>query len=120
MCGHPKEEQPVAILDKGKGQDSKLLVQLAGPNSAGEYRFQCRTVSLNGTVSPIQATFAFDKTFVNYFWADYDASNGRLYILSGDENSLFKLKYHHTASVCPRHCISSDRGATCLICAHSV
>lgn len=82
----------VSILSISDDSKNKILVELVGPNSQGAWRYQYRILSPNGAVSSVQATFPFDDTFVNFFWADYDQVNQKLYILSGDENSLFTLR----------------------------
>ena len=55
------------------------------------FRFQVRSLDTRGGVSAPIGTFPIDNTFVNYFWAEYDHVRQQLYVLSGDENSLFEL-----------------------------
>jgi hypothetical protein len=88
-----KASQWVAIVSMGDSNKNKLLVELVGPNGQGEYRYQYRFLSANGAVSDVHAAFPFDDTFVNFFWADFDQVNQKLYILSGDENSFYTLRY---------------------------
>jgi len=84
--------QWVAILNIGDNNKNKLLVELVGPNGQGEFHYQYRFLSANGAVSEVHAAFPFDDTFVNFFWADFDQVNQKLYILSGDENSFYTLR----------------------------
>lgn len=55
-----------------------------------DYAFTVSQVSFDGVVKDI-ATSKIDDTFVNFFWADIDPVNSIIYVLSGDENSLFTL-----------------------------
>jgi len=56
----------------------------------GHYAFTVSMIGLDGTVKDI-GTSATDDTYVNFFWADIDPVNSIIYVLSGDENSLFSL-----------------------------
>jgi len=56
----------------------------------GHYAFVVSAISLNGMVKDIATTIP-DDTFVNFFWADIDPVHSAVYILSGDEDSLFEL-----------------------------
>jgi len=78
-----------------------LVVELVGPNGQGSFHYQYRFLSTSdGTVSAPQGRFPWDQTYVNVFWADYDEGNKKLYILAGDENSLFDLNVRlYTADI---------------------
>jgi len=56
----------------------------------GNYVYTVSAITLTGIVTDI-ATSHQDDTFVNFFWADIDVANSLIYVLGGDENSLYTL-----------------------------
>jgi len=69
-------------------QDGFIGVQhTAGSNG---YFFTVSKITPSGVVTDIASTEQND-TFVNFFWAEFDPVKNNVYILSGDEDSLFDL-----------------------------
>jgi len=54
------------------------------------YGFTVSTIDFFGIVIDI-ATTVPNVTFVNFFWAQYDENSNNVYILAGDEDSLYDL-----------------------------
>jgi len=70
---------------------SKGLIGVQQRNVRGPfYAYTASIVSVIGDVTDIGSTTEND-TFVNFFWADYYPSTEQVYILAGDENSLYTL-----------------------------
>jgi len=54
------------------------------------YAYVVSTISFEGEVTVLGQTVP-ENTFVNFFWADFDRVSGTVYILAGDEDSLYTL-----------------------------
>jgi len=68
-----------------------VIVQEGFNDAKSGYIFQIRKMDNKGGITaPLGSTIP-DRTFVNFFWADYDYTRGLLYVLAGDEDTLDEL-----------------------------
>ncbi len=83
--------QWVSLVDIGE-DDKIIALELVGPNDNNQFKYQYRYLSVSdGSVSEPMGNFPLDQTYVNFFWADFDKKSKKLYVFSGDENSLYEL-----------------------------
>ena len=70
------------------------LILIGQTTSNNIYSFSAFWLYTNGSISGPIGTTSSDSTFVNFFWTEFNpcaGSEGTVYILSGDENSLDTL-----------------------------
>lgn len=87
-------DQWAGIISTHSKSTPAPLILIGQTTSNNVYTFSAFWLDPNGTISGPIGTTSSDSTFVNFFWSEFNpcaGSEGVVYILSGDENSLDTL-----------------------------